>query len=575
LLGSIRIAVPLLLLIALVLAWGTLYETRFGTSAVQRFVYHSWWFQGLLAFLALNLALAALARYPWKRQHLPFVLAHIGIILILFGGILGGRFGVDGQLIIQEGEASKTLQLSTNVLVVHQPNPGIHQVIPTRFETQAWLHEPNRMIPVVIDNRTITLTVDRYYPDAVVNEEITGGGTEDNPAIRLLVSHREQQDELWLLARDPERMGAGWGEAHLLFLEPATDRQFKELLRPSGAAEPSRGVVTVRMKGMAAPVELPVPDVLSRSVELTGTPYRVTFKDYFPDFALTEHGPSNRSQEPNNPAVSLTLEGPEGVDAYLLFALHPEISAMHGWRHTIQADVAYTHPSGRALPPNAVAVLLGPSGTLSAVLTGSGAERQAIEPVDIGARYTHPWIGYEFEVAAFHPRASIAQHVENRSDEVRAEAIHLIGEEDGRRAEAWVGLRGQSELALGREAITVEYRPAQRELPFAIKLLDFRKTDYPGTQMAASFECDVQLSDPQRGLILMRKISMNNPLRYRGYSLYQSSFIPGEVETTVLSVRNDPGTPFVYAGFLIVIAGVVFMFVLRSRAFEPKRRSAS
>jgi cytochrome c biogenesis protein ResB len=56
---------------------------------------------------------------------------------------------------------------------------------------------------------------------------------------------------------------------------------------------------------------------------------------------------------------------------------------------------------------------------------------------------------------------------------------------------------------------------------------------------------------------------MNKPLRYRGYSFYQSSFIPGPVETTVLSVRSDPGTPLVYAGYLIVIGGVVAMFAGR------------
>jgi len=56
---------------------------------------------------------------------------------------------------------------------------------------------------------------------------------------------------------------------------------------------------------------------------------------------------------------------------------------------------------------------------------------------------------------------------------------------------------------------------------------------------------------------------MNTPLRYRGYSFYQSSFIDGPKQTTVLSVRNDPGTPFVYAGFLIVIGGVMSLFISR------------
>ena len=160
--GSITIAVPLLVAIALVLAWGTIYEARFGTAAVQRFIYHSWWFQTLLGFLAVNLALAALERYPWQRRHLPFVLAHIGIILVLVGGILGSRFGVEGQLIIPEGQAERTLQQPGNILTIHQPNPGLHHVIPTNFETQAWVHEPNLRVPVQLPGRSVQLTVDRY-----------------------------------------------------------------------------------------------------------------------------------------------------------------------------------------------------------------------------------------------------------------------------------------------------------------------------------------------------------------------------------------------------------------------------
>jgi len=84
----------------------------------------------------------------------------------------------------------------------------------------------------------------------------------------------------------------------------------------------------------------------------------------------------------------------------------------------------------------------------------------------------------------------------------------------------------------------------------------------------------------------MRTIRMNHPLRYRGFSLYQSSYIPGPpstlagagegpTETTVLSVRNDPGTPFVYAGFIIVLLGVVSMFVLRVEPPSPDSSSGT
>src|SRR3989338_3314097 len=205
-------------------------------------------------------------------------------------------------------------------------------------------------------------------------------------------------------------------------------------------------------------------------------------------------------------------------------------------------------------------------GALALVLIGSGGQREVVDPANLNTRYRHPWMPYEVEVTDAYAHARVITHFTNRGNEVRGEALHLIAQEADATAEGWVGRGGEPSLPLAAEPITVACRPAQRELPVTIKALDFRKIDYPGTQMAAGFECDVEMTDSTRGLLLIRKISMNNPLRYRGYSFFQSSYIPGEVETTVLSVRSDPGTPLVYAGFIIIIGGVVGMFVTRSRA---------
>ena len=569
LLGSIKMAAPLLVAIAGVLAWGTIYESRFGTAAVQRFIYHSWWFQSLLAFLALNLALAALERYPWKRHHAPFVMAHIGIILILIGGIIGARFGIEGQLIIPEGQAERVLETPGNVLVVHNPGSGLHQIFPTRFETQAWVHEPNLVLPVRLGPRAIELTVDRYFPDALTDEEIADGGPKENPAVQVRLEHEEQQDDVWLFAREPDRFGTGWGEAHVLFLEPENAQQLAQLLGRATSAVPPHGVVSIRFPHDRAPHDIPVPETLRQPMPIKGTPYTITFKDYFPDFALTSEGLTSRSEQPNNPAVSFTLAGPEGIDAHLLFALHPDFPALHGREHTIRAEVSYRHASAGALPPNAIAIIRQPSGLLAAAMTGSRAERQVVDPLLTGTRYTHPATGYQFTIESYYPKAQVTQRVSNRSDEVHAEFLHVSGREGGGPgAEAWVPLRGTAQLDLGADPILVEFRPARHELPVAIKLLDFRKTDYPGTQMASGFESDVELTDTARGMILMRTIKMNHPLHYRGYSFYQSSYVPGATETTVLSVRNDPGTPCVYAGFLFVIFGVVSMFILRRNATQ-------
>ncbi len=559
--------------IAGVLAWGTIYETRFGTASVQRFIYQAWWFHALLAFLAINLAVSAIDRYPWKLHHAPFLMAHLGIILILVGGIIGGRWGIDGQLIIPEGQAENVLRLSRSLLVVTPKDAGTPRAMPTNFETQAWVHEPHRTFALRVGDRPVTLTVDRYYPNAEVAETVVAGGEGGQPAVHLRLLRDGQEQDAWLVAGDPERFGLRWQDLHVLFLEPADETQLAALL---GAASPMtnpRGVVTVELTDLRVRQSIPVPDDLTRPVPLEGTPYTITFKDYFTDFAITDEGIANRSHEPNNPAVSFTLTGPEGSDAFLLFSLHPDFPAIHGRKPTLHAHATYTRHDAPPVPPDAIAIVRHPSGALSGVLTGGEGERHlvALEP---GRRYRHPWSGDEFEILASEPRARVIQEFVSRDDEVRQEALHVVAKAGDRQADAWVTRGTPATLSLGGAPIGLEYRNAEFELPVTIKLLDFRKIDYPGTQMAAGFEADVELMDAKRGVMLMRTIKMNKPLKYRGWTFFQASFIPGTPETTVLAVRKDPGTPLVYTGFIIVIMGVVSLFAMRSRRVSARLQGA-
>ncbi|OGX38358.1 MAG: hypothetical protein A3C53_01800 [Omnitrophica WOR_2 bacterium RIFCSPHIGHO2_02_FULL_68_15] len=566
LLGSLKVAVPLLVAIGGVLAWGTIYETRFGTAAVQQFIYQAWWFQALLGFLAINLAVSAGMRYPWKRSQAPFLCAHLGIILILLGGIIGGRFGVEGQLIIPEGQASSTLELPTKWLVIHPPNSAPPVTVPAAFDAQAWRLEPQVTVPLTVSGRPVTVAVDHYYPDSQVTERIVGGGAEPRLAVRIAVAHEGHEEEQWLLAGDPERFGLRWGDLHVLLVEPQDEPHWARLMGRRAASSAPRGTVSLTLPGQSAPYTFAVPVKIGQPQAIPGTPYQVTLKQYFPDFVIGESGPTTRSDQPNNPAVALTLSGPEGTDPHLLFAFHPEISEMHGWRHTIHAHLRYSHPASERLPPDAVVIVRAPAGGLAAVMTGPAGESQRVAALALGAPYAHPWSGTTFRIVEHEPNARLVQDVTNRSERVRAEAVHVVVRDGAQTAEQWIGFGGRAELPVGEERLVVEFRKAQQELPFAVTLHDFRRVDYPGTHMAQAFEADVELRDPAGGISRRRTISMNNPLKHRGYSLFQASFIEGEVETTVLAVRNDPGVPLVYTGFLIVVVGVIFLFWRRPLA---------
>ncbi len=65
-----------------------------------------------------------------------------------------------------------------------------------------------------------------------------------------------------------------------------------------------------------------------------------------------------------------------------------------------------------------------------------------------------------------------------------------------------------------------------QELPFSIELKDFRIKHYE-SGMPKSFESDLVIHDDQLEKPLQKTISVNHPLVYRGYAMYQASFGDG------------------------------------------------
>lgn len=105
------------------------------------------------------------------------------------------------------------------------------------------------------------------------------------------------------------------------------------------------------------------------------------------------------------------------------------------------------------------------------------------------------------------------------------------------------------------------YGKEQRQLPFEVALVDFEKQDYPGLDMARGYFSDVIILDD--GARWNAKIEMNAPLRYKGYTFYQSSFDQSqETDMTVLSVVENKGRIFPYIGTFILALGLFTHLVI-------------
>jgi len=123
--------------------------------------------------------------------------------------------------------------------------------------------------------------------------------------------------------------------------------------------------------------------------------------------------------------------------------------------------------------------------------------------------------------------------------------------------------------------ITIAYGSKQMEVPFSLKLVDFRLERYPGSMSPSSFQSDVIVIDAAEGIEMPYQIFMNNVLNYGGFRFFQSSYDKDE-KGTVLSVNHDKwGTIITYIGYFILTLGLILNFFSRSSRFQTLARNAS
>jgi len=102
-------------------------------------------------------------------------------------------------------------------------------------------------------------------------------------------------------------------------------------------------------------------------------------------------------------------------------------------------------------------------------------------------------------------------------------------------AKSWLGednfsFRGTVDIAEGNEA-DILFLPYDRgylvqQLPFNIKVKEFR-IEYYDTGMPKSFESDLIIETPELAKPIVKTIRVNEPLYYKNYAIYQSSFSDG------------------------------------------------
>lgn len=450
-LASLKLAVIVIAAIAAVTAVGTIVEAKYDAMAARKLVYDTFWMYSVMGVLATNLIAVMVDRWPWKKRHTPFVLAHIGILILMFGAILTQKFGIDGSVRVGIGESNQYVIVPETDVLVYSSFDGDRYTKLSEQQVDFFKTPPTVNKPLVIPAFNSEIKFTDYKPYVLPSRKVVppkdakgrwGAGLRfqvQNANIKVNVIE-------WLVQRRPTDL--------------ATHNFGPASLHLGAAPEKGRGENEIYF----------TPD------EKDGVKYVVFQKD------------SEKPLKKGN-----LKEG----DAFV-----------PGWKMPIEIRVL------RYLP--------------QATEEWDLQDREAPTPLTTSA------VKMEFN-----------------------DQVH------------WMLLNDSVKLFTDNSVYIVSYGNRRLDLGFPIKLQKFDIDRYQGTNRAMAYKSVVEVPN-----IGEHEISMNEPLKYNGFTIYQASFQEdpnsGEPIASIFSVNQDPGRWIKYLGSLIMSIGIIMLFYFKQKAKKEK-----
>lgn len=116
--------------------------------------------------------------------------------------------------------------------------------------------------------------------------------------------------------------------------------------------------------------------------------------------------------------------------------------------------------------------------------------------------------------------------------------------------------------------VSVRHGSIAVQTPFRITLDDFILKKYPGSNYPSEYLSKVTFFDERFGERFSTLITMNQPLSYKGYKFFQTSYAPDE-KGTILSINKDPGKIPTYIGYGLLCLGLLLsLFTKNSHLAE-------
>lgn len=112
-LGGIKFAIFLIASVTLFVIVGTFIESKTESHSIAaNWIYNSSLFSFFIWGFFINILFSATRRWPFKKKHIPFLITHFGLLMILSGVMIKNYFGTQGVMSLMEGTGSDTIVLS-------------------------------------------------------------------------------------------------------------------------------------------------------------------------------------------------------------------------------------------------------------------------------------------------------------------------------------------------------------------------------------------------------------------------------------------------------------------------------
>lgn len=570
-LSSVKLAVVLIFLIAMACILGTFiiqgrsvneYIAKYGKGLTAFFeftqltnVFHSYWFTVLLLLLCVNLAVCAIKRWRNTILQLGFVATHSSIILIMIGSLIDVWFGAKGGINLEEGQSVDYYYTFNNMerkplgfeLMLEDFELEKH---PPKFELISYLKETDKERRIsteigyeqAIQGSPYKIKILKFIPDAELRRNPINTSKEPkNPAVFVqLFGSEEVKAEGWLIANDRNwyefkkagiRLEYYWAETNDIF-EALISSDIQEKKKENDT-EPRIGVI---LKDKNITEDFPININEDFSIENTG--YSIKITEYTLDF--TNRDLPINEQSPNNPALKINIQGPQGLETRWVFAKYPEWDEMHGTKYA-DLKLIFKMPD-EILVKHLIKIVQRPEENNNRYIYTN--EGKVVENAywELNRKYEIGNTGHQLRLLKFYPSFAIKEEVVQRSEELKNPALFI---------ETSGPLGTASEWLFARDARPWWYEDGN----FALLYQEQQ-------EMIKDFKSTLKIIDGGK-TALTKTIEVNDPLSYKGFDFYQANYDPNNPRFSGIQITSHPGIPVVYAGFGVLCFGVVFIFYIK------------